>query len=72
MLVTAERLEGESSLDDAGAGDKARWREDTEATLEYEHERQKRQQRNCTRKLGSSILVSLYIVLLSGKQLAAR
>ena len=49
MLLSAERLVGESSLDDAGAGDKARRRAETDATLEDEHERQKRQQRTCIR-----------------------
>ena len=49
MLLSAERLVGESSLDDAAAGDKARRRVETDAFTEYEHERQRRQQRTCTR-----------------------
>ena len=36
MLLTAERLEGESNLDDDAAGDKDRRRAETALTLELE------------------------------------
>ena len=64
MLALETRLDGESSLDDDAAGDKARRRVDTEATLEYEHERQKSTSRTCIRN-SRLILVSFFVHIYS-------
>ena len=64
MLLSAERLVGESSLDDDAAGDKARRRAETDATLEDEHERQKSTLRTGIRN-SRLILVSFFVHIYS-------